>query len=116
MMKPCGNCDLQKSEEKRRKPRICANRYESSQIILEWWPQRFQFIDVARARKISSMDPIQEILETVRAMRATQVESRQTQLEAVRRVRRFVLFGGVFFGIIILAYVLWCWFIIAHGK
>lgn len=62
------------------------------------------------------MDPIQEILETVREMKAMQIQSRQTQLQAVTRLRRFVLFGGLFFGIITVAYIAWSWFVLSHSK
>ena len=58
------------------------------------------------------MDPIQEILETVREMKAMQIQSRQTQLQAVTRL----LFGGLFFGIITVAYIAWSWFVLSHSK
>lgn len=54
------------------------------------------------------MDPIQEILETVRLMR-------QTQLDALKRSRRFIRFGGLFFVVITVAYIIWAWFILAHS-
>ena len=62
------------------------------------------------------MDPIQEILEIVREMRTMQVQARQTQLEAVKRLRRIIRFGGLSFGVILVAYIAWSWFILSHSK
>jgi hypothetical protein len=62
------------------------------------------------------MDPIQEILETVRAVRQAQIEARQTQLKAVNTYRRIIVIGGFGFAILLIAYVIWCYVIIAHSK
>jgi hypothetical protein len=58
------------------------------------------------------MDPIQEILETVRTIRQAQIEGRETQLKALKTVRRAKISMVVFlvlFGILE-------WFLITHTS
>lgn len=62
------------------------------------------------------MDPIEEILKTMKDIRQAQIEARETQLDAIRRSRRFIRFGALFFAIVSMAYVAWCWIIIGHSK
>lgn len=49
------------------------------------------------------MDPQQEILELLRAIRETQLESRQTQLRVIRKTRIF----AIILLAIMLAYTIW---------
>ena len=58
------------------------------------------------------MDPIQEILETLRTIRQAQIEGRETQLKALKTVRHTKISVVVFlvlFGILE-------WILITHTK
>jgi hypothetical protein len=60
------------------------------------------------------MEPIQEILETIREMRKSQLQAMEIQRQAVKRVRAIILYGAIFFGIVLAAYIIWCFILIRH--
>jgi len=60
------------------------------------------------------MDPTDEILQIVKEIRQAQIDARKTQLDAVQRSRRLILLGGIFFAILTVAYIVWCWVVVTH--
>jgi len=57
-------------------------------------------------------EPLQEILETVRAMRETQLQARQTQLRAMKRFRVI----SIVIVVALAAYLFCSWFLLAHPR
>ncbi|HEY1687223.1 MAG TPA: hypothetical protein VGG19_20855 [Tepidisphaeraceae bacterium] len=62
------------------------------------------------------MEPLQEILQTVREIRQAQIAARETQLKAVKTYRRLLALGGLFFLIIVASYIIWCYVVVTHVK